>query len=204
MLNPEAFYDTLTIVRELAHTLGGISRLEVQRTAFLSCLLALYRSRPLAEWGYRFARTEYGTPYSAEINDALDFFVGNGWLIDDETQLRLNLHRPTFDEPFTRLKNFSTRDQYLHAACGSALAVPRSIFSEGVDNEPTIQSALHRSKGGGLLEGPGLRLLYEHFEGLSTVLDSSGSDLITPSVVWLSYAADQPVSKKQFGDYRDG
>jgi hypothetical protein len=90
MLNPEAFYDSLTIVRELAPSLGGVSRYEVQRTAYLSCLLALYRSRPLAEWGYRFARTDFGTPYAAGINDALEFFIKSNWLTEDLSRLHVN------------------------------------------------------------------------------------------------------------------
>lgn len=145
MQNPEAFYDTLTIVRELAPNLNGVSRLEVQRTAYLSCLLALLKGRPLAEWGYRFARTEFGTPFSAGINDAVEFLLSSGGLRNDGGRFQLGEHSRRLSESLRKLNTLMERDRFLHAACGSALAVPPSTFSEGVDNEPTVQSALLRS-----------------------------------------------------------
>lgn len=202
MQNPEAFYDTITIVRELAPSLGGVSRLEVQRAAYLSCLLALFKGRPLADWGYRFARTDFGTPFSAGINDAVEFLLGSGSLSNEDGKFALTSRSLQLELILKRLHNLAERDIFLHAACGSALAVPASTFSEGLDNEPTVQSAFHRSSGGGLLEGPALHLLYEHFDGLTKVLDARNSDLLTPSVVWLSYIANQPVSERQDGGGR--
>jgi hypothetical protein len=204
MQNPEAFYDTLTIIRELGPSLNGVSRLEVQRIAYLSCLLALLKGRPLAEWGYRFARTEFGTPFSAGINDALEFLLSSGGLIiNDGGRFQLGEHSRRLSEGLRKLSTLTERDRFLHAACGSALAVPPSTFSEGVDNEPTVQSALLRSAGGGLLEGPALQLLYQHFHDLSRTVDVERSDLLTPSVVWLSYIADQPVSKREGRELND-
>jgi hypothetical protein len=202
MQNPEAFYDTIAIVRELAPNLGGVSRLEVQRAAYLSCLLALYKGKPLADWGYRFARTEFGTPFSAGINDALEFLLNSGGLTNERGRFVLTELSLQLEASLRRLSNLSERDIFLHAACGSALAVPPSTFSGGLDNEPTVLSAFNRSSGGGLLEGPALQLLYEHFAGLLKVTNADNSDLLTPSVIWLSYIADQPVSQRQREDGR--
>jgi len=197
MQSPEAFYDTITIVRELGPTLGGVSRLEVQRASYLSCLLALYRGRPLAEWGYRFARTEFGTPFASEINDALEFLVNSSQLVEQGVRFHLTRSSQQLLEHLRSLASLAERDEYLHAACGSALAVPPATFSEGLDNEPTVQSAFQRSAGGGLLQGPALQILYEHFDALSNILDEEVGDLLTPSVVWLTSIADRPVSERQ-------
>jgi hypothetical protein len=197
MQNPEAFYDALLVLSELAPSLNGVSRLEVQRTAYLACLLALLRGRPLSEWGYRFARTEFGTPFAAGINDALEFLLSSGMVSYQGGRFYLGPHSGRLEHFLGGLASFSGRNEFLEAACGSVLAVPPAVFSEGLDNEPTVQSALHRAQGGGLLEGPAMQLLYEHFRGLAATIDVQRSDLLTPSMIWLSYVANQPISRLQ-------
>lgn len=199
MHSPEAFFDTLTIVGELEDPFGGVTRLEVQRGSYLACLLALYEGRPLADWGHRFARTDFGTPFSAGVNDALETLANAGHLDEDGGRYRLGGTGRHLRKTLFEMSYLTSRRRYLDAACGSALLVPPATLSEGLDNEPTVRRTLQREKGGGLLEGPALALLYEQFTTLTKVFECNSDDLLAPSVVWLSFIADQPVSSQYQG-----
>jgi hypothetical protein len=199
MHNPDAFFDTLAVIGELDVPLNGVSRLEVQRAAYLACLLALYDGHPLSDWGHRFARTEFGTPFSAGVNDALDTLADAGHLIEHKGRFSLSASGQVLLETLSGMASMIERRRFLTAACGSALIVPPATFSQSLDNEPTLRRALQRERGGGLLDGPALTLLYEQFEALARVVERRTDDLLTPSVVWLSYMADQPVTRQTHG-----
>jgi hypothetical protein len=196
MHSPEAFFDTLAIIESVQAALNGISRLEIQRCGYLACLLALYEGRPLADWGHRFARTEFGTPYSAAINDALDNLVESRSLSMANQRFSLT---PSGGEKLivlSPLRNLAERKRFLDAACGTVLSVPAATFSESLDKEPTMRRALLRAKGGGLLDGAALELLYKQFELLNAALDNRSHDLLVPSILWLTYMSNQPVSHR--------
>src|ERR1700730_11507 len=89
MHNSEAFYDCLSIVSQLEKPLSGVSRLDLQRLAFLACILSLYRGRPAADWGYRFARTQFGTPFSGEVSDGLEFLAAAGHITERDGRYSL-------------------------------------------------------------------------------------------------------------------
>lgn len=196
MHNPEAFFDAAVIIRQLQNALQGVSGLEIQRAAYLACLLALYEGQPVADWGHRFARTEFGTPYSAGINDAVSTLLSSQRLIEKERRFYLTNSGADLIALLEAMRNFRERQKYLSAACASVLAVPPATFTDSLDNEPTVRRAFQREKGGGLLEGPALKLLYEQFEALTLALNRETADLLTPSVVWLTYTAEQGTEDK--------
>jgi len=196
MRNPEAVYDCLTMISQLGRALAGVSRLELQRSAFLACILGLYRGLPVSDWGYRFARTEYGTPFSAEIADATDFLATAGHIAERDGRYSPTDSGSKLRGLLGELSNCEIRNQFLDAACGSALAVPPGLLSRGLDNEPTIQTSEIRAQGASLLEGPAVQLLYEHFDTLSKVLPLE-SDLLAPSVLWLAYVGGEQLSVRE-------
>jgi len=194
---PEAVFDTLAIVSELEVGLFGISRLELSRTAYLACLLALYRGRPLADWRYRFACTDFGTPFSADISEAINILHASGRLVDAGGRMRLTDSGKFLYSSLRASKYLAARADFLRAACTSVLIVPPSTLSQSLDREPTIVSALQHSAGHALLQGPALQLLYEDFAVLVTALKNSEPDLLTPSIAWLTALANQPVSRRE-------
>ena len=196
MRSPEATFDCLTLVRQLDEPLGGVSRLELQRMSFLGCILSLYRKRPASEWGYRYARTGYGTPFSAEVNESIDLLVASGYLIESAGRFRLSESGESFRNAIDLLKTFSGRVEFLDAAAASALAVPPSIISRGLENEPSVSGSVVRLNGANLLEGTALNELYDHFAALSQVYPPGSAGLMAPSVLWLTYLADESLSKR--------
>lgn len=195
-MSAEAVYDCMKICACLDKPLVGVSKLEIQRYSFLACILSLFRARPVAEWGYKFARTRFGTPYSRELDQSIEILSNTGRFHVNEGRIHLTDAGREMFNLLARMENSKIRDPFLDAACLSALAVPPGIVMRGLDNEPTSQVAAIRPNGGALLEGPALQLLHEHFQGLSNVFPIADSDLVTPSVAWLSYVADEQFSKR--------
>jgi len=195
MANPEATYDSLYIVRRLEESLHGVTEGEVQLFGYLSHLLGVFRGAPIAEWGYRFARTNWGVPFSREIADALKELQLSG-------QLRVLSHDALAPVACTEggrelvgmldeLELFQSRRPCLEAACSSASAFPVATIRQGIRSEPTLRSASGHASPQELLAGPALELLYEQFGALREVLGDESSDLLVPSSVWLSYLIEK-------------
>lgn len=200
--NPEAVSDVLAIMRTNKDLAQTTTRVTVQRIAYLSCLLALYDGQPTAEWGYKFSRTEIGTPFSADINDAIDVLIRTGTLsvgreVRGAKELLLVNEGGLLVALIGGLERLKARAKYLSAACNGGVIASPTTLGQGLDNEPTVRRALKREAGGSLLEGPALQLLYEQFAAINEAVGGGKEDLITPSVVWLSYMAGRSPTHRE-------
>lgn len=195
-MNPEAFYDCLKLCNYLEKPLDGVSKLEIHKFCFLACILSMYKGKPVAEWGYKFVRTKYGTPYSRELDQSIEFLCNSGRIHLKSGRIHLDVAGRQMFDLLAAMENSKIRDPFLEAAAISALAVPPGIVMRGLDNEPTTRSAASHSNGGPLLEGPALQLLHDHFHGLATVFPLAGDDLVTPSMAWLCYVAEEQLSRR--------
>ena len=193
---PEAFFDCLQIASELTTPLNGVTRMDFQRITYLSCLLSIYQAKPVADWGYKFANTGSGSPFSDQLSDAVSHLVAIGHLVEDDRRLSIT---DTGKAMLAALDNFESnqgRDVCLEAACASMLAVPLSTMADGIEQEPTVFASHLRSGATMLLEEPHLQVLHDHFKVLSQVVSPSEGDLLTPSVLWLSYMSQTKVSEQ--------
>lgn len=193
---PEAFFDTLRIAAELDEPLGGVSRMEIQRISFLSCLLSIYQAKPVSDWGYRFANTGAGTPFSDQLNETVGRLVDNAELTESDGRLRITANGRALLDMLGKHTSMAERPMCLDAACASMLAVPRSTLSDGLDQEPTIAASHLKSGATMLLEEPYLSMLHDHFSVLAQVISPSQGDLFSPSVLWLSYMAQTKLQEE--------
>lgn len=91
MVKPEPYYDALQILNALRKSLEPISTIETHLFAYLSCILGLWRGQPLADWGYNFAVTSEGFPFSADFEIARAELAPRGLVsIDDRGRMRPN------------------------------------------------------------------------------------------------------------------
>lgn len=188
-MEPEAYFDTLRIADVLDEPLGGVTRMEIQRISFLACLLAIYQAKPVSDWGYRFANTGAGTPFSDQLNEATGHLLSQASMTESKGRLRITESGRAMLAMLSNFNSMAERPPCLEAACASMLAVPRSTMSAGLDQEPTIAASHLRSGATMLLEEPHLSMLHEHFSVLAQVIPPSPGNLLSPSVLWLSYMA---------------
>lgn len=196
MNNPAAFFDCLRIIQRLQRTMRGVSRRDIQRMGYLSCILALYEKKPAADWGYQFANTDYGKPFSHALQDATKSLHDSGRLTENDGRFSLSDSGTLIMGALQHLVSNRQRARYLDAACFSMLAVPQSTLSQGLEHEPTVASSQLKHNGAMLLNGPAFTVLYEQLKTLASVIPvDSGDDLVSPSVLWLSFSAGSPVSQ---------
>lgn len=194
--SPEAFNDAVAIIRRLGPEIEGVSRFEVQRVAYLACLLALYDGKPVADWGYTFIRSNFGAPFSADLNSALDWLAERSMMLISPNG-RFNMRTDTARLSAFLSDRLSSRARFLLPACDSALMLPASTIAEGIDAEPTSQSAALQESGGFLLNNSARSLLYEQIEALRLIVGAVPEDLLTPSMLWMTYSARQPISRRE-------
>ena len=197
---PEANVDCLRLIELLETPLRGVSQLEVQNMCFLACVLSLFHGTPASEWGYSFARTEFGTPFGRQVDEALGALGNAGCISSEGGRYSLTGRGLLVLQSLRELRLLKTRDRYLVAASRCVLLVPQGTVMRGIEQEPTVRSSALKEHASALLQGPALNLLYDHFEGISTVLGSNREDLLSASIVWLTYMADEPVSRLEPAD----
>ena len=203
-MNPEAHFDCLRIASELDVPLGGVTRLELQRIAFLSCLLSIYTRQAASDWGYKFANTGTGLPFSDHLVAAADYLVATGLLSETESRLKPTALGNQMLAGLGALQMMAPRVPCLSAAAASLLAVPGSVMAEGLQQEPTTVASKLRDSPTMLLDEPHLQTLHEHFAALAAVIPPGQKDLLSPSVLWLTYMAYVNEAKEDGGDDSSG
>jgi len=190
-LNPYAFFDCLALGARLQQFLGSSAPAEFHLFSYLACLLSLYRGKPASAWGYGFAGTPSGSPFSPELESAKDLILRAGYGISEETGY-LRLSRRGLDE-FRVLRRFGTnrsRDVFLVGACSSILALPVGIVRAAVGNSPELRVVAYLRSARPLLSQSAVDALYDDFQSLHEEIGTEIADLMIPAVIWLRYMAE--------------
>ena len=185
----EAIFDTLYIGSIIEKKLDDFSQPEVQFFSYLSCLLALYSGNSLDFWEYIFVKTQLGSPYSVDINEAWNFLKNKG-SIEQTTEGYTKLTEKGKDEInfYLTLHAFKQRLKYLNVACNSLSLIPVGFIKNAIHNEPVLKTARTSISTKFLLDenSPATHALYEQFDMLKTALkDKEYKDLLIPAVVWI-------------------
>jgi hypothetical protein len=170
------------------------ARGEIHLFSYLACLLSLYEGKPAAEWGYSFAVTDSGYPFSGDIQDCLQFMTTSGLLHprDEYAGEYFNVSTSGKQEQnnLSQLSEFAEREPFLAGACSSLLALPIGSIRIALKNDLGIKGALALKQARLLLTETTLDLLYEQLGALSNSIGVNTKDLMVPAVVWLTYLSD--------------
>ena len=185
-LNPTAAFDSLYLVAQLqAHSAARVSVPEIHLFAYLSCLLWLVDRRPVADWGYDFAGTELGAPFSSALEAAVTELVRRGHMSRSGEGVGLSENAGVILEDFTRLQMHRDRVECLSAACMTTAVLTPGIVGSALANEPELQRARAVPLNRSLLAESGLHRLYGHFEVLRREQDDEAPDLRVSAIAWL-------------------
>jgi hypothetical protein len=187
MVSPYAAFDSLYIAAALQDNVQYPVVAEIYVLAYLAVLLSLYRRQPVADWGYGFAGTREGSPFSPEIAEALRALTSAGFLRSREGRIEIT---ESGMEELSSLQTFSqNRDRigYLEAACSSTLTMPVGVIRHAIAQEPTLRPVSRLATTRPLLDGPYLSKLYDQFEALGQTVGIEHKDLLIPATVWLGY-----------------
>jgi hypothetical protein len=160
---------------------------EVHVFAYLACLMSLYRRQPVSDWGYGFAGTRDGSPFSPEIEEAIRALAATGCFHFDGREIEITESGKAELSMLQDLSQNRQRIAYLEPACASTLTMPVGIIRHALSQEPTLKPTSRIATTRPLLDGPYLPRLYKQFATLGHTVGISHEDLLIPATVWLGY-----------------
>lgn len=185
---PEAYFDAVTIVGDAPVSTLPMTVIEAHLFAYLGCVLGLFQGQPVGDWGYPFAVTSEGFPYSVPFNDALESLLVRG-ILDQAGDGMLSVDSAAAQAEISKLLTFgpwSSRREWLKVATGCALTMPVGAIRHAITQTPGMSSAVRLGQRGHLLQQHDTELLYGEYKIVSSVLGEDAHDLLSPAVLWLS------------------
>jgi hypothetical protein len=183
---PEAYCDALFLLEDAPTSVLPISVSEMHLFSYLGCVLALFRGTPVGDWGYTYAVTLEGFPFSGDFEEARRQVVsGDLATIDDAGLLRPRQPQLSAEvATVSGLGSWTERRAWLRTATECALALPVGSIRHAVAGTPGFPDGLRQRRR--LLEGDDVSLLYAEFELVSSILGLDAEDVLSPAVLWLS------------------
>ena len=187
-IKPDPYCDAVHIFSALRKSLQPISIIETHLFAYLSCILGLWEGQPLSQWGYAFAVTSEGFPYSADFEDARAELVPRGLVIvDNDGRLRPNemaLDRE-IDDLFSS-ERWKERRKFTEAAVSCALAFPTGLIRYAIGQSPDMKAASLLHQRNALFTESDVESIYQEYTVIRDAIEGDANDLLSPAVVWLS------------------
>jgi hypothetical protein len=192
-LNPDATFDCLFIGHHLQATTGSFANAELHLFAYLSCLLWLYRRQVVTDWGYEFAGTELGAPFSQQIDLAVNELLARGYFLRLGDRLQMTDDAEQDLRTFAELELNRDRIECLQAATASTTALSIGMVATALAHEPELSRARALPANRLLLDELGRTQLYTQFDVLRQGLNQESRDLRLPAIVWLAalYRAEE-------------
>lgn len=192
LINQYAVFDCLSICTKLLKVFDDVAEEEIHLFSYLSCLLWLYKGKPITEWEYRHAYTSREYPFSTDVDSAIKILFSSGcFQYSGQYQFIKITPKGNNEYKFSKsLQEFKDRDEFIDAACSSVLTLPLGIVRKGILQEPELQSARNVSSLRMLLEGASTSILYEQFNALRKIVKETPNSLLIPSTIWLTYLAN--------------
>lgn len=186
---PNAYSDVLTIAQDAPRSTLPMSIIEMHLFSYLGCVLALFQGEPIASWGYQYAVTTEGFPFSAEFEDARESAILNG-LIEISDQGLLAPTQPQLRDELDIILSLShsarQRRVWLRTATECALALPVGSIRYAINQTPGLAMPIKLGQSSKLLDRDDVTLLYEEYKVVSSILGADVEDKLSPAVLWLS------------------
>ena len=190
-MNSKASFDSLAVSAQLSTIVGPVSIWEVQLFSYLACLLSLYSGSPPSDWGYRFTATEYGSPYSYDLDVAITRSVQFGFLETRDHLISISGAGAQELEALSTLSELQKRWVYLEPACSSALAMPVGFVRAAVHRDSTVGAVAKLETGRSLLEDMSLIQVQDQFAFVRSALGEPQRDFLSPAITWIAYFSQE-------------
>jgi len=185
---PEAYFDAVAIIGDAPASVMPMSVIEAHLYAYLGCILGLFKGQAVGDWGYPFAVTSEGFPYSVQFETARSVVAKRG-LVDEDGRGTMTPRRDELAKEIDSLLTLGSwvnRRTWLSAATRCALALPVGSIRHAIGQSPGLAAAGRLGQRRHLLQTDDIDLLYEEYRIVSSVLGADVKDLLSPAVIWLS------------------
>lgn len=162
--------------------------IEAHLFAYLGCILGLFRGQAIRDWGYAFAVTSEGFPFSVQFEAARSIAVAQGLVDEDKSGMMVGRRSRLSDEMDVLLTfgPWSDRRLWLRAATECALALPLGSVRHAISQTPGMGASVRLGQRRLLLQQDDIELIYDEYQVVRSVLGEDAHDLLSPAVIWLS------------------
>ncbi|HHT5701856.1 MULTISPECIES: hypothetical protein [Enterobacteriaceae] len=188
-IEPKAYFDSLLIMDEVPQSMKPISFIEYHLFSYLSCVLSLFRGDSISNWGYNYTVTQYGFPFSNDLQNAINLITKKGFIFSDDN----GLFQPSNEIIKTELDNFSydtsllNRRDLISTALKCGLNIPSGAIRNAIKNSPGVSLHSSLSQSAPLLDDTdNIELIYDEYKVISDMIGKDNKDLLSPAVIWLS------------------
>ena len=188
----EAAFDCLTITSLVQENASRPSKGDIHLLAYLASLLRAYsrRTGPF-DWGYEFAATPSGAPFSQVLEVEMNALLAGGAISSTEATLELTASGTRLQEALADLNVVSGRIEYLDSASATTLAIPVGLVRVAFAHQRENNIAATQGRVRSLVSKSALAQLFLDFNAVAQVLDAASGSLLAASVLWLSYLLEQ-------------
>jgi len=185
---PEAYFDAVAITADAPASVMPMTVIEAHLYAYLGCILGLFKGKAVGDWGYPFAVTSEGFPFSVQFETARSMVVARGLVDEDGAGMLSARHDELAAEidSLLTLGSWTDRRPWLRAATQCALALPVGSIRHAIGQTPGLAASVRLGQRRALLQADDIELLYEEYGIVSSVLGVDVRDLLSPAVIWLS------------------
>ena len=187
----EAAFDCLTMASLLEGINPGPTKGEIHLLAYLASLLAVYArgGKGASDWGYSFAATPAGAPFSEGLEVEIDDLISGGALTIVGTTLRLTQEGSSLQHTLSGLGLLQNRFDYVDSAIATIFAIPVGMVRAAFAHDPDLLLVAVHKRSRILASESALARLYIEFDAVADVLGTAHRSLLAASVLWLTYLA---------------
>ena len=184
---PEAYFDVATLLNSLKRSLLPMPIIEAHLLSYIACVIALWNGKAISDWGYSFALTSEGFPFSTKFDEARSVLISSGHImLDDNGDM---VPQPSLPEVLSSMffdDRWNIRRSYIEAAAKSALSFPSGSIRYAIAQSPGFGSAFELGQNSELLNEYDIEDIYEEYSVIMSTLHGKDVDLLSPAVIWLS------------------
>jgi hypothetical protein len=187
-ISPEAYLDALIILNDSPKSTIQMTVIEMHLLSYLGCILALFQGSPIGDWGYSYAITTEGFPFSAELECARNNLELRG-LVSLSNEGLLQTTQPNGSQELSFILNSGSWDKrraWIKAATECTLAIPLGLIRYAIGNSPGMATPNRLGQNKKLLDSYDVESLYDEYKIVNEVLGKDAKDLLSPTVIWLS------------------
>jgi hypothetical protein len=197
-VNADAFFDALELVTSLGEIDAHVSESEVHLYGYIASLANAYANGIASSWGYTFAATIGGTPYSADLAMALRSLAIKGALVAAANDAyHVGPAAQAVRDVAARLESRAWRGECLRAAVMAGLTLTKATLKAATATAlPPLEAGVGARP---MLDGPEQNDVAHEFETLRGLL-AGGGGVLGAIAIWLAararahLAAMQPVA----------
>ena len=192
----EAAFDSLTISSLLGSIDFSPTRGEIHLLAYLASLLSVYarKGEDASNWGYPFAATPGGAPFSESLEVEIQELVSRGAYRVVGNSLQLTPDGNQLQQALSRLNLARERFDYIDSASATVYALPVGLIRAAIARDPDLSLVAAHGHSRALMSENALARLYVEFSAIADVLGEAHGSLFAASVLWLTYLAEQSPS----------